>query len=111
MAVSVFEHIKIAFQRTASSVFEHIKIAFESTITGTDEWYTLQLGSGVRGWFFATGMLKNGKYTGFQVTWWEERRVPDKAKMTSWAFRDLRGRTISESEVPPKVVARVRARI
>ena len=78
---------------------------------GTDEWYTLNLGRDTRGWFFATDVLKNGKYKGFQVTWWDDRRVPDKAKITAWMSQDLRGRTVSEGDVPPKVVARVQARL
>jgi len=96
-----------------ADIFDSIKIAIERTAvtwSGTGEWYMLRLGRDVKGWFYATDVLKNGKYKGFQVTWWDDKRVPDKAKQTSWDFRDLRGRTVAESEVPPKVVARVQAR-
>lgn len=94
-------------QRIAARIAQRLEAAW----AGVDEWHEISVGSNVSGWFYATDVLKNGNFVGYQVLWWNDRRVPDKAKKTTWSSRDLRGRSIPMSEVPPKVVSQVQARL
>jgi len=79
------------------------------------QYYAIKPGRGgydLKGmWFLAQEVLKNGSMRGLQVIWYDERRVPEKAKQTQidlhWAESWVE---TTESALGPKVAARFRAR-